>query len=151
MAIQRLAQDAASAGKQEAGYDFTSFYGVKKKFDEHNTIAVISVANGRVVGLVVSVEGKCSCSVDLTSFQADHFGSWRPTSGTEVEPHRRRVIGMIWVLKAKRRQGVAQGFIKALAEHCNMKIEDIAHMLPFTEDAVRLWIGFKLSTIYVAV
>jgi GNAT superfamily N-acetyltransferase len=56
---------------------------------------------------------------------------------------------MIWVLKKHRRQGVAKGLIEALARHCELKVEDVAHMIPFREDAVHLWKALKLSTIYV--
>ena len=122
---------------------------VKKKVDEDNTIAVICVANGRVVGLLVSRERACLRQVELSSFEADHLGSWRPATGQRVESHRRRSIDMIWVLRAKRRQGIAKSLAEALAQHCDMRIEDIAHMVPFREEALRLWIGLKQSTIYV--
>ena len=147
--IQRLAQETASAALCETGYDITSFYGVKKKFDEHNTLAVVCVRDGRVTGLLVSRERECKYKVELDSFrQEDGRNSWRPTSADEVETHRRRAVDMIWVLKSKRRQGVAQGLIHALAENCGLRIEDIAHMTPFREDALRLWQGLGLSTIF---
>jgi zinc-finger of acetyl-transferase ESCO len=76
IAIQRSAQEAASEARRETGYDFTSFYGVKKRFDEHNTIAVICVMSGRVVGLVVSRERECTFRAELNSFREDDFGSW---------------------------------------------------------------------------
>lgn len=55
---------------------------------------------------------------------------------------------MIWVLKKKRKQGVARGLAEALAAHCEIKVEEFAHMIPFTEGAVRLWMAVNLSTIY---
>ena len=48
--IQRLAQGAASLALCETGYDFTSFYAQKKRFDEQKTIAVISVIEGACRG-----------------------------------------------------------------------------------------------------
>src|SRR5713226_9461291 len=57
--IQRVAQEAASAAHYETGYDITSFYGVKKKCDEHNTLAVICVRDRRVIGLLISREREC--------------------------------------------------------------------------------------------
>ena len=56
---------------------------------------------------------------------------------------------MIWVLKKSRRQGIAKGLTDALANYCGLQVEDLAHMLPFGEDALNLWKALKLSTIYV--
>jgi hypothetical protein len=149
VSLQKLAEAAASAAHYETKYDFSSFTAIKKKSDEYKTIAMIYVRNGRVRGLLVSRERECSYTASLDSFQQDYCDSWRPTQGTEVQPQARRAIDMIWVLRKERKQGVAKGLVEALAAHCNLRVEDFAHMIPFSEDAVNLWKALKLSTIYV--
>jgi hypothetical protein len=149
IALQKLAQAAASAARRETEYDFSSFAAIKKAADEYNTIAMVYVEEGRVCGLLVSRERECEYTANLSSFQADGLHSWRPTAFTQVEGHARRAIDMIWVLKKKRKQGVATGLAEALAAHCKIKTEELAHMIPFSEDAVRLWKARNLSTIYV--
>lgn len=149
MSVQRLAQAAASLARYDTGYDFVSYCGVKKKLDEFKTIAVIRVLDGRVSGLLVSRERKCEYKVSLDTFREDRLESWRPTKGEHVEPHPRRAVDMIWVVKKRRRQGLGSGLLKALAEHCQVRPEDIAHMTPFREDALKLWRGYGLSTLYI--
>ena len=149
ISLQKLAQSAASAALWETKYDFSSFTAIKKKLDEYNTIGMIYIKDGRICGLLVSRERECKYTATLNSFQPDEFHSWRPTEVTEVQPHSRRVVDMIWVLKKNRRQGVANKLVEALAVHCKVKIEDFAHMIPFREDAVHLWNGLKLSTVHV--
>jgi GNAT superfamily N-acetyltransferase len=147
--LQRTAQAAASAARRETKYDISSFTAIKRRFDEWDTIAMLCIKDGRVCGLLVSRQRECQYSASLNSFQLGAFDSWRPTEGIQVIPHTRRAVDMIWVLKKHRRQGVAKGLIEALARHCNLKVEDIAHMIPFREDAVHLWKALKLSTIYL--
>jgi len=149
IALQKLAQSAASAARRETEYDFPSFAAVKKKHDKYKTIAMICVQGGRVCGLLVSRERECQYSASLNSFQRDQLDGWRPTEIKEVESRNRRAIDMIWVLKESRRQGVAKGLADALANHCGLLLEDFAHMLPFREEAVNLWKALELSTIYV--
>ncbi len=145
---QKLAEVAASAALRETKYDFSSFTACKKKADEHKTIAMLYIKDGRVCGLLVSRERECKQTANLNSFRPDSFHSWRPTEVTDIEPHARRTVEMVWVLKKNRRQGAAKGLIQALAAHCEIKIEDLAHMLPFREDAVHLWKALRLSNIY---
>jgi ribosomal protein S18 acetylase RimI-like enzyme len=149
ISLQKFAQAAASAARRETGYDFSSFTAIKKKADEYDTITMLCVKDGRICGLLVTRERECKYTARLNSFQSDDFHSWRPTEVVEVQPHARRAIDMIWTLKKNRKQGVAKGLVEALAAHCKMKTEDFAHMIPFGEDAVRLWKALKLSTIYV--
>ena len=56
---------------------------------------------------------------------------------------------MIWVLKKARRQGVAKELVEALATHCNMKTADLAHTVPFCEDALHFWKALGLTSIYI--
>jgi len=149
ISLQKLAEAAASAARWETKYDFSSFTAVRKKADEYKTIAMIYIKDGRVCGLLVSRKRECAHTASLNSFQPDSFDSWRPTQVTEVQPHFRRAVDMIWVLKKNRKLGVAKGLIQTLAAQCGMKIEDFAHMIPFSEDAVHLWKALKQSTIYV--
>jgi ribosomal protein S18 acetylase RimI-like enzyme len=149
ISLQKLAQAAASAARRDTKYDFPAFTAIKKKVDEYDTIAMLCIKDGRICGLLVSRQRECIYTANLKSFQLSDFDSWRPTEGIEVQPHTRRAVGMIWVLKQHRRQGVAKGLIEALARHCKLKVEDIAHMIPFREDAVHLWKALKLSTIYL--
>ncbi len=149
ISLQKFAQAAASAALWETKYDFSSFTAVKKKVDEYGTIAMLYAKDGRVCGLLVSRERECKYSANLSSFRSDNFNSWRPTEVIEIKPHTRRAVDMIWVLKKNRRQGVAKGLIEALARHCKLKVEDVAHMTPFREDAMHLWQALRLSNIYV--
>jgi ribosomal protein S18 acetylase RimI-like enzyme len=149
ISLQKFAQAAASAARRETEYDFSSFTAIKKKADEYNTIAMLCVKDGRVCGLLVSRERECKYTASLKYFQLHSFHSWRPTEVNEAQPHARRAIDMIWVLKKNRKQGVAKGLVEALAAECKMKTEDFAHMIPFSEDAVHLWKALKLSTINV--
>jgi zinc-finger of acetyl-transferase ESCO len=149
ISLQNLAQAAASAAHWETKYDFSPFTAIKKKFDEYNTIAMICVRGGRVSGLLVSRERKCNCAASLNSFKSDHFFSWYPTTFTEVQPQTRRAVDMIWVLKKNRKQGVAKELIAAFVAHCKLGVEDLAHSIPFREDAVHLWKSLRLSTIFV--
>ncbi len=150
IAMQKLAEAAASEALHETKYDHISFYADKKVFDAEKTIAVITVSNGRVCGLVVSRERDCECKAQLQDFKQNHLHFWRPTKADKVQPQKRRALDMIWVLNSNRRQGVARRMVQALAEHCKMKVGDLGHVTPFSEDALRLWQGFKLSTIYLA-
>jgi len=147
ISLQKLAQAAANSAHHETRYDFSSFVALKKKHDEDKTIAMIYVNAGRVCGLLVTRERECSRAASLNSFQ-DGDDS-RPTETRDVEPHVRRAVDMIWVLKKMRNQGVAKGLAQALASQCGMKIGDLAHMVPFSESALHLWKALKLSIIYV--
>jgi len=149
MPLQKLAQAAASAARWETKYDFSSFTAIKKSVDEYDTIVMLCVKDRRVCGLLVSRQRECKYTANLNSFQLGDFDYWRPTECIEVKPHTRRAVDMIWVLKKHRRQGLAKGLIEALAKHCKLRVEDIAHMIPFREEAVHLWKALKLSTIYV--
>jgi hypothetical protein len=146
---QNLAQAAASSALWETKYDFSSYTAIKKKVDEYNTIAMLCVRGGRVCGLLVSRDRKCNCVASLNSFKSDSFHSWYPTNVSEVQSHVRRTVDMIWVLKKNRKQGVAKELIEAFVAHCILKVEDLAHSIPFREDAVHLWKSLRLSTIYV--
>lgn len=147
--LQKLVQAAASAARRETEYDFSSFTAIKKNTDEYNTVAMLYIKDGRIRGLLVSRERECRYTASLNSFQPDDLHLWRPTVGTEIKAHTRRVIDMIWVLKKYRKQGVAKGLAEAIAAHCRVTIDDLAHMVPFREDALYLWRALKLSTIYV--
>ncbi len=148
ISLQKLAQAAASAAQHETHYDFSSFVAFKKKHDEDKTIAMIYINAGRVCGLLVTRERECKFTASLNSFHLGGDDS-RPTETRDVEPHVRRAVDMIWVLRKMRNQGVAKGLAQALASHCGMKIGDLAHMVPFTESALNLWKALKMSTIYV--
>jgi ribosomal protein S18 acetylase RimI-like enzyme len=148
MPLQKLAQAAASAALWETKYEFSSYSAIKKEVDEFNTIAMLCVRTGRVCGSLVSRERECAHTAALDSFQENHQ-SWRPTEVVRVQAHRRRALEMIWVLKKKRRQGVAKGLIEALAKYCGLGVEDFAHMVPFTEDALELRKVLGLSNVYV--
>jgi len=150
MEIQKLAEAAAITARWETKYDFPSFAACIKNVDEYKTIiAMICIRDRRVCGLLVSRERECNYTASLNSFRPHIFPSWRPTEIVEIRPHVRRAVEMIWVLKKNRRQGVAKESIQALAAHCGMNIGELAHMLPFSEDAVRLWTALKLSLVYI--
>jgi hypothetical protein len=149
IALQKLVESAAKAASYETGYDFPSFYAAKKRIDEFQTIAIICVRGKRVVGLLVSRLRDCKYKARLDSFQQSDLNLWLPTALSQIEIHKRRTFEMIWVLKNQRRQGIAQGLIKSLTEKCKTTMEEIAHMAPFSEDALKLWQGMKLCTIYV--
>jgi ribosomal protein S18 acetylase RimI-like enzyme len=127
ISLQKLAQAAASAARHDTKYDLSAFTAFKKRVDKYDTIAMLCVKGGRICGLLVSRQRECECTTSLNSFQSDYLDSWRPTEVIEVKPHTRRAVDMIWVLKKHRRQGVAKGLIDALARHCKLKVEDIAH------------------------
>jgi ribosomal protein S18 acetylase RimI-like enzyme len=147
--LQRLAYVAANAALHETRYDHISFYPIKKKFDEDRTIVAISVRDQRVCGYMVSRERLCQNTARLQDFVDDGCGSWRPIAAPEVEGHRRRALDMVWVLKARRRQGVARELVQALAHHCETDVAALAHMIPFKEDALQLWRALGLDDIFV--
>ncbi|MGA9938051.1 MAG: GNAT family N-acetyltransferase, partial [Candidatus Acidiferrales bacterium] len=146
---QKRVEAAASTALWETKYDFSSFTAYKKDAEEQKTIAMLYIKRGRVCGLLVSRQRECKHTASLNSFHPDSFHFWRPTEVTGVEAHSRRVVEMIWVLKKNRRQGVAKELVQALAAHCEIKLGDLAHMIPFRQDALHLWKALKLSTIYV--
>jgi ribosomal protein S18 acetylase RimI-like enzyme len=149
ISLQNLAEAAACAARCETEYDFSSFAAIKKKFDEFNTLAILCVKGGRVCGLLVSRERECNYVARLNSFKSNRLSSWYPTEFSEVEPLPRRTIDMIWVLKKYRKQGVAKELIEAFTSHCKLKVEELAHSIPFSEDAVHLWESLGISTIFV--
>ena len=148
MQLQRLAEAAAREAQEQTKYDITSFAAAKKKFDEYDTIVMLYVRRGRVRGLLVSRNRECENTANLDSFRSDGE-RYAPCEITQVSPHTRRALDMIWVLKKNRRQGVAKALIRALAKHCKMRAEDFAHMTPFTDDALELWKALEFETIYV--
>ena len=148
MSLQKLAQAAASAAHHDTRYDFSSFVAVKKQHDEDKTIAMIYIEAGRVCGLVVSREQECKFTASLNFFRVDSTDS-RPAETSEVQPHSRRAVEMIWVLKKMRQRGIAKRLAQALASHCGVQITDLAHMIPFSESALHVWKALKLSTIYI--
>ena len=149
MRLQKLAEWAASSARWDTEYDFSSFSAIRKQKDEYETVAAFCVSNARVCGLIVSRERDCEYVADLATFQADGFGTWRPAKVTKVETHKHRAIDLIWVLRRNRRQGIANRLIFALAEYCEMRAEDFAHMVPFREDAVRFWIALGYTNIRI--
>ena len=146
--LQRHAQAAAIAARRETGYDFPSFV-ASKEADRSRTIAIIYVWNGRVIALVVSREHTCEYQTPLSSFAPGVDSPCRSAEALRIEPHSRRAIEMMWVLKGKRRKGIARRLIDALAEQCSLRIEDFAHMTPLSEDAAAFWRSCGLSMIHV--
>ena len=144
MALQLLAQAAASEAHYETEYDFTSFSAEKTEHDEHETIAAIYVKGGRVCALIVSRKRECHWKARLQDI-AEH----RPNAEA-IQTHKRRAVDMIWVLKNCRRQGIAKRIVRAMAEHCKVSVEDLAHLTPLSTDAINLWHSLRLTTIYLA-
>lgn len=146
--LQRLAQAASIAAKRDTGYDFPSFV-ASKETDDSKTIAIICIREGRVIALVVSREHVCEHRMLLTSFLHGFDSSSERANIPKVKRHPRPAIEMIWVLKRKRRMGVARQLIDALAVECGLGIDDFAHMTPITADAAAFWKGYGLSMIFV--
>jgi hypothetical protein len=149
MRLQRLVELAASSARRDTEYDFPSFSALRRKIDQYDTGTAIHVLDGRVCALIVSRERECEYVADLTNFEMDFIGAWRPTKVLKIEKRKRRTIEMIWVLKSRRRQGIAGRLIRGFAEHHGLRIEEMAHMLPFREDALRLWIAMGYAMIYI--
>ena len=125
MRLQKLVELAASSALWDTKYDFSSFTAIRKQGDEYETVAAFFVSDARVCGLVVSRERDCEYTADLTTFQVGESGTWRPTNVSKVELHKRRAIDMIWVLRRRRRQGIAHRLMLALAGHCAVRAERV--------------------------
>ena len=113
-------------------------------------MVAIYVKGARVCGLMVTREHECRYTARVRSFEDDGHGYWRPTETIEVEPRTRRTVDMVWVLKAKRRQGIAREMVLSLARHRQMEVGDFAHMTPFRADALSLWKALGMDVIFVA-
>lgn len=140
MTLQKLVQAAAVEALYETKYDFISFCACKKEFDADKTVAIILVQDGRVNALIVSRERDCELKLQLGP----------PDVLEKANSHKRRSVDMIWVLKNRRGQGLAKAIIEGLLDHCRMKVEDLAHLKPINEDALRLWRRLHLASIYLA-
>jgi hypothetical protein len=149
MRLQRLVELVASSARWDTKYDFSSFTAIQKQGDEFTTVAAFCVSNARVSALLVSRVRDCEHTADLATFQVDVFGAWRPAKTSKVEMHMRRAIDLIWVLRRSRRQGIAKRLMLEFAEHCGVKVEDLAHMVPFREDAVRFWTALGCATVFI--
>ena len=150
ISLQRLTEWAASEARYETKYDFSSFNAVKKSFDEDETIAVISVMDGRVIALIVTRERECNWKANLDDFSEDHLSYWRPTGGNKTPRKRRRAVDMIWVLRGKRGQGEAGRIVQALVDYCQLSVDDLAHLTPLQGNAKRVWEKLGISTVYLA-
>jgi hypothetical protein len=149
MPTQKLAEGAASEALRDTRYNFISFSAQECNSDPYATIAVIAVREHRVCGLLVSRERECGWKAELADFAENHFHQFIPTKAEPVACHKRRTLDMIWVLKRHRNEGLAVKMVQALGDNCGVQAEEFAHLLPFTEAALKFWLARNLSPIYV--
>lgn len=87
--VRELAARVAILAKRDARYDYPAY---RADDNEENTVALIMVIRGHVVGLVISRERRCQQRASLESLR-------HKNSGTPVQSTVRCSIEMIWVLR----------------------------------------------------
>ena len=56
---------------------------------------------------------------------------------------------MIWVLKKCRRAGPARRLVTEVCRSLQVSLEEVAHVTPFTDDALQFWQSFSLHNLFV--
>jgi ribosomal protein S18 acetylase RimI-like enzyme len=139
---RKLAAQAAIHAKRDAGYDFPA-YTVDEQNAEDQPLALIAVAQERVVGLIVTSYRVCQHRTTVA-------GLSEPTLSIEdVPPSSRRAIEMIWVLKKCRRAGLARRLVTEVCRSLQVSLKEVAHVTPFTDDALQFWQSFSLHNLFV--
>ena len=145
--IRKLAERAAYVARRHGGYDFPSYEAGRpgsqayRSNMEEQTLVVLTVRSGRVVGYLVSRVMGCS-----------HRG--RIGEGNDAvancEPRRRRRLDLVWVHPDCRRQGTARAMIERLCQETSTPLTEMACQPPFTEDGLSLVKGLGLVEVYLA-
>ncbi len=140
--VRKLAERTASVARRYGGYDFASYEaGARRSNREEQTLVVLTVRSGRVVGYLVSRVMICS-------------HRWRIGDDNDAvanyEPHKRRRLDLVWVHPDCRRQGVARAVIERLCKETSTPFTEMACQTPFTEDGLALVKGLGLVEVYLA-
>jgi ribosomal protein S18 acetylase RimI-like enzyme len=142
LSLRQATARAAVLAKRETHYDFPSY---TADDDDSDTNAAIAVRQGRIVGLIVTRNQECSCTVELDQYAQ----AVDEVALDEVTPHRRTAVEMIWVLKAHRGSSIARHLVAKLTKDLSTDADQLAHMTPFTDAALRFWQKLGIIKAYV--
>lgn len=142
LSIRLATGRAAVLAKRDADYDFPSYV---EDDDDPATMALILVLKGRIVALIVSRKQQCCHTVDLEEYGR----ALDEIPLTQVPPHSRTAVEMIWLLKANRGSSVAMDLVQTLAKQFHMEYGELAHLMPFTDAALKFWRKLGITTAYV--
>src|SRR6266700_90938 len=132
LVVREATERAAVLAKRDTHYDFPSY---TADDDDPDTVAAIAVRQGRIVGLIVARHQECRHTVELDQYAqaVDQIAL------SEVTPHCRPAVEMIWVLSAQRGSSIAKHLVAKLTNALNTDADQLAHMTPFTDAALNFW------------